>query len=300
MRSIVKEYSLALYFLLTFAVTWICVLPWIVTTSMPGVVQDLNPVINGIFSVLFIGGLALGPAISAIIVTGIDSGRSGVRELFGRTIKWRVGVQWYLAAVFVPLILYLSAGGLHFLLGGSFSIYPLNRYPFRDYVSQYSAYNPILVAIVVAIVFFLYIWFLGGGLEELGWRGYALPKLQGRYKCNATVSSLIVGVFWGFWHLPLFFIPGAPQYGYFFPAYLMGTVGLAFILTWVYNNTHSIFVVILLHTMENFWFWAFALLPRTAYPMYWLLYLIVQWTFVIILILIFGATKLSRKPELSP
>ena len=296
MRSIVKEYSLALYFLLTFAITWICVLPWIVTTSMPGVVQDLNPVINGIFSVLFTGGLALGPAISAIIVTSIESGKSGVRELFGRTVKWRVGVQWYLAALFVPLILYLCAGGLHLLLWGSFLIDPLNRYPFRDYLSQYSAHNPILVA----IVFFWFILFLGGGLEELGWRGYALPKLQSRYKYGAIKSSLIIGVFWGFWHLPLFFIPGSPQNGYFFPAYLMGTVGLAFILTWVYNNTHSIFVVILLHTMENFWFWAFALLPRTAYPMYWLLYLIVQWTFVIILILAFGAKRLSRKPELSP
>lgn len=292
MKGIVKEYSLAMYFLLVFAITWICVLPTIATTSASGIVQDLGPVVNGIFVVLYWGGLAFGPAISAIIATSIDSGKSGIRELFGRTIKWRVGVQWYLAAVFVPLILYLSAGGLHLLLGGSFSIDPLNRYPF----SQYSGYNPILAAIVILLLIMV----LGGGLEELGWRGYALPKLQSRYKYSAIKSSLIIGVFWGFWHLPLFFIPGLPQHGYFFPAYLMGTIGVAFVFTWIYNNTQSIFVVILLHTMENFWFYTFALLPRTAYPLYWLLYLIVQWTFVIILILIFGATKLSRKPELSP
>lgn len=284
-----KEYPVVVYFLLAFVITWICVLPMVVTTG-----QDLDLVGGVIVGVLFTGGLAFGPAISAIVVTSIESGRSGVRELLGRTTRLRVGVQWYLAAVFVPLVLYVSAGGLNLLFGGSYSIDLLNRYPFKDYISQFSAYDPVLVAIVVAIVFFVDIWFLGGGFEEIGWRGYALPKLQGRYRYNAVISSLIIGVVWGFWHLPLFFIPGAPQWGYFFPAYLMGTVGMAFILTWVYNNTQSLFVVILLHTMENFWFWAFALYPRTSYPVYWLLYLIVQWAFVIILILIFGARKLSR------
>jgi membrane protease YdiL (CAAX protease family) len=289
MSSIVKEYPVVVYFLLTFVITWICVLPFIVTAG-----QDLGPVVSVIVGVLFTGGLAFGPAISAIIVTSVESGRSGVRELLRPIIKLRVGVQWYLAAVFVPVILYLSAGGLSLLFGGSFSIDLLNRYPFRDYISQYSAYNPILVWVVVAIVFFVNIWFLGGGFEEIGWRGYALPKLQSGHKYNATVSTLIIGAVWGFWHLPLFFLPGTPQYGYFFPAYLLGTVGTAFILTWVYNNTQSLFVCILLHTMENFSFWAFALYPRTSYLMYWLLYLVVEWAFVIVLILIFGAAKLSR------
>jgi len=288
MKSIVKEYPVAVYFLLTFAITWICVFPMIVTTG-----QDLGPVVGVIVGVLFTGGLAFGPAISAIIVTSIESGRSGIRELFGRTIKLRVGVQWYLAAVFVPAFLYLSAGGLNLLFKGSFSIDLLNRYPYRDYISQFSMYDPVLVAVVVAIVFFVDILFLSG-FEEVGWRGYALPKLQGRYRYNAVISSLIIGVVWGFWHLPLFFLPGTAQYGYFFPAYLIGTLGMAFILTWVYNNTQSIFVVILLHTMENFSFWAFALYPRTSYLMYWLLYLVVEWAFVIVLILIFGAAKLSR------
>lgn len=288
-----KEYPVALYFLLTFVITWICVFPMIVTTG-----QDLGPVVGVIVGVLFTGGLAFGPAISAIIVTSIESGRSAVRELLGRTVKLRVGVQWYLAAVFVPLILYVSAGGLNLLFGGSFSIDLLNRYPFRDYISQFSAYDPNLVAVVVAIVFFVDIWFLGGGLEEIGWRGYALPRLQGRNRYNAVISSLIIGVVWGFWHLPLFLIPGTPQNGYPFPAYLLGTVGMAFILTWVYNNTQSLFAVILLHTMENFSFWAFALFPRTSYLMYWLLYLIVEWAFVIILILVFGARKLSRSAHI--
>lgn len=93
-------------------------------------------------------------------------------------------------------------------------------------------------------------------IEELGWRGYALDCLQS--KRNALVSSLILGIVWSLWHLPLFFIKDTYQYdlGFGSPAFwlfIIGIVPLSFSFTWIYNNTHrSTLAVILFHAMVNF------------------------------------------------
>ena len=104
---------------------------------------------------------------------------------------------------------------------------------------------------VIAIAFF-YILFLGGPLEEeFGWRGYALDRLQARY--SALVSSVILGVVWGLWHLPLFFMPRQEMY-YNVPiwGFVLGTTLFSIIITWVYNNTgRSILAVMLIHTTYN-------------------------------------------------
>jgi len=205
-----------------------------------------------------------------------ELGKVGLREFFDRIIKWRIGIQWYLALVGVPLFIYLSTVGLHVLRGGSFP----------DPFSQ--------VPLSMALPVFLLIMVIGGGNEEPGWRGYALPKLQTKY--NATVSSLILGVVWGFWHLPLFFIPGSPQEGVFFPGFLLLIMGRTFILTWFYNNTKSVFGCIVLHAWFNL-STVYFLMPNTTDPIFVLLSLIVLWVVVIVLLAVFGTKRLSRKSE---
>ena len=86
--------------------------------------------------------------------------------------------------------------------------------------------------------------------EELGWRGYSLPKLlTGR---SALSASLILGVLWGAWHLPTFFVPGAPQYGLPFSAFVLLTIAYSVVFTWVYLHTRgSVLIATLLHGAIN-------------------------------------------------
>jgi hypothetical protein len=94
---------------------------------------------------------------------------------------------------------------------------------------------------------------LGPLSEELGWRGYALERLQARW--NALVSSLILGVIWSLWHLPLFYIVGTSQYLYnmSFLGFLVGTTTTLVLYTWAYNNTGgSIWSAVFLHWMYTY------------------------------------------------
>jgi membrane protease YdiL (CAAX protease family) len=92
--------------------------------------------------------------------------------------------------------------------------------------------------------------FSGPIAEEMGWRGFALPRLQAKY--NALVSSLILGIIWTFWHLPLFFMTGATQVSIPMPIYLMLVVTVTIYLTWLYNNTRgSLIITILAHFAYN-------------------------------------------------
>ena len=90
---------------------------------------------------------------------------------------------------------------------------------------------------------------LGGGLEELGWRGVAQPLLERRFRRLA--SAAIVGVAWAIWHVPLFFIHGVAQYGANFPLFAADVLGNAFLLAWIYGGTGSILVCVLFHAASN-------------------------------------------------
>lgn len=92
--------------------------------------------------------------------------------------------------------------------------------------------------------------FSGPIAEELGWRGFALPRLQARY--NALLSSLILGIIWCCWHLPLFFISGSSQMGIPFPIYMVLVITITIYLTWLYNYTGgSLIITILGHFARN-------------------------------------------------
>jgi membrane protease YdiL (CAAX protease family) len=102
-----------------------------------------------------------------------------------------------------------------------------------------------LAAFAVFIYQFLFLWG-----EEIGWRGYALPKLQEKY--HPLVASVILGVLWGFWHLPSFFTAGSIHEGMSLPFFVLATVGYSILYTWVYNGTGgSLLLTCLLHAANN-------------------------------------------------
>lgn len=180
-----------------------------------------------------IGGL--GPLLAALLVTGIIAGREGLRELATRVFKWRVGPHWYLFAWLAPVVIYLIGAIVVRLVWGEWPDFRLfgrtNEYP----------QLPLLIWWAANIFFY-------GFGEEVGWRGFALPRMQKEY--NALAATAILSVFWTCWHLPLFlFIPGYMKMGL---GDFMG-LGLSFFLgavifTWLYNSTKgSILIAAIFH-----------------------------------------------------
>jgi uncharacterized protein len=175
-------------------------------------------------SILF-GFLALfGPAASAMIVAGTEQGSTGVRALLLKVIDWRAHYIWYVVAVGLPFGLTGAAAALNLLLGGDFPIVPIG------YVSL------ILAVLVVG--------------EEIGWRGFALPRLIARF--GPVPASLVLGVLWASWHLANATIPGLERYWTSFPAFLAFVVAQTFLFTAIAIRTrYSILFAWLFHAAIN-------------------------------------------------
>jgi membrane protease YdiL (CAAX protease family) len=104
--------------------------------------------------------------------------------------------------------------------------------------------------LVLYPVLFLQVFLVGGGNEELGWRGFALPRLQRSY--SALVASLLIGVGWFAWHLPLFVVAGSSQAGVPVYYYGLAVVALSVVFTWLYNETGgSVLLTMVLHASVN-------------------------------------------------
>ena len=165
------------------------------------------------------------PAIAAVVVAALVEGRGGVNTLLRRVVQWRVGLVWYGVALGLPAALALAVLAIHGLLGAPISIAP-----------QDIGLTLILAALVIG--------------EEIGWRGFALPRLQARY--NHLTSSLILGVLWAVWHLPNALIPGLGHYLYAFPVFLVWVVSMTILFTWLAIHTQgSVLMAWILHASIN-------------------------------------------------
>jgi membrane protease YdiL (CAAX protease family) len=233
-----RKRPLLSFFVLTFAITWglgACyalfpdrLVAWF------GPISNTNP--------LFYAAV-YAPSLSAVIVTAYADGISGLRVLLGRLVRWRVGIHWYLIVLLgMPALIVGSAILSAWLSGESFHFSQGHR--------QLALY-PVLLSLVLD----------PGPLgEELGWRGFALPRLLQRH--SALTASIILGLIWGIWHLPAFFINGLPQNQLSLPAFLVGCVALSVLITWVYQHTQgSTLFAILIHWIFNTDF-----LPRGSLP----------------------------------
>lgn len=173
---------------------------------------------------------AFGPAIVALMLTGREKGRSGVAGLLRQMLQWRVGPRWYLFGV-----AYMAAIKLVIAL-----IYRLGTGGWPRFGND--AWYMIMVAIILSTPV------LAG--EEVGWRGFALPRLTERL--GLARASLVLGLIWACWHLPVFFIRGADKFGQSFPVYLLQVVALSVAFAWLYWRTgRSLLLVMLLHSAVN-------------------------------------------------
>jgi uncharacterized protein len=216
-----------------FAFTY--VYSWILWTPLLAIPVDIVPgesdalIWVGVI-LMYLGGF--GPLVGAAVVVKVAGG--DLRTWVSQIVKWRVDRRWWLVALGLPIVATIAVSILYILFDGPHDI---------DTLVPILFYIPLLLFAVV----------LSGGLnEEPGWRGLALPLLQERY--SALTSSLIIGVVWAVWHLPLFFTPVAPHSDFplvsqilYFPAVVVWSI----LLTWVYNGTASVLLVMFLHAGLN-------------------------------------------------
>lgn len=229
----VKKYALVFFFLLAYLFTWSNWLPQAVNSRGIASIQ-----IPGFLTILS----GYGPALAAIIVASLTYGRQGLRDLFGRLLRWRAGIQWYLIALFMPAFVTLFAITLNTWTGGTAPDFSVAGFPFGP------AETPFLQKLVILFLVFT-LGFDGLG-EEIGWRGFALPKLlEGR---SALISSLILGALWAVWHFPYAltkgtFLSEVPLYWFF-----INLLALSIIYTWIFNNTNgSLLLALLFHAAGN-------------------------------------------------
>ncbi|MHB9286012.1 CPBP family intramembrane glutamic endopeptidase [Halobacteriales archaeon Cl-PHB] len=193
---------------------------------------DLAPGLNLAGVLWLLGGL--GPPISAVVVLGVSEGPRAARQLLARVTFWRVERRWYVVAVLLPGVVV----GVTLLVDALwFGV--TTPQPSLDLL-------PLFVGSILANMV------IGGGLEEIGWRGFALPRLQAEY--SALTASLLLGVVWIGWHAPLFVVPGAVQTTLDPLPFLVQGIALAVLFTWLYNSTRgSLLLAVLFHGTVNAW-----------------------------------------------
>jgi membrane protease YdiL (CAAX protease family) len=170
------------------------------------------------------------PNTIGLLVTGVAGGRAALRELLSKVALWRIDLKWYAIALFLPITMTFLAIGLYMLIGNA--------------IPDFAPANQLLPIVLVAV-------FTGALGEELGWRGTALPRLQARW--NPLISSLILGLLWGFYHLPALLLSGFPQHTLPLIPFIVAALALTVLVTWTFNHTGgSLIPVFLYHFSFNF------------------------------------------------
>jgi len=280
-KAFIKRHPVPTYFALTFAISWGGVL---ILLGPGGIMPNEEQFVSPLFVLL---AWFAGPSVAGILLTGLVYGRTGLREMLSRLLRWRVDVRWYAIAL-LPAPLLVTAVLLALSL-----------------LSPEFLPGIVTTDDKVTLLLFGIAWGLigGGFLEELGWTGFAVPGL--RLRCGAFTTGLIVGVMWGVLHFILIFwggyyVPGEHSLALFLAGVLLFYVGALpayrVLMVWVYDRTASLLVAMLMHASLS----ASTLIlppPATGVPfLTWNLVLAAAlWVFVGAVAVVNGR-QLSRQP----
>jgi len=261
-----------LFFLLAYAFSWLFWIPQALAANGMAIPAGVSAFLSSPFNPA-----AFGPLVAALVLTFFDEGWKGAIALLKRGLDFRFKKTWLLPILLLPPVIFTGATLLSVFTGATL-------------LDSSVLSNPI-VAIVAPVIILL----TAGPLqEEFGWRGYALPHLQRRF--DALVSSLVLGVLWWLWHLPLIFIPGKFMVStpLLFGVLLVEMVLVTILFTWIYNNTGgSILAAMLFHTSMNWSIWV--ILPSMQMNLSILGFTIVLLTIAVAVVLgIWGPNRLSR------
>jgi len=237
-KAFIKSHPVLSYFVLAFAISWGGILPIIGGVgAIPGTAEQTTKLFPAVYLVT-----VAGPSLAGLLLTGLTGGWTAFRELGSRLLKWRVGARWYAVALLTtPLtvmatLLSLSLISPEFLPG---------------------FLTTSVKASMLQFGFVASLGLLTGLLEELGWTGFAIPRLLGRHGVFAT--GLFVGLLWGAWHFLSNIWGSGTSSGVplalFMPAILFSFLPpYRVLMVWVYERTESLLVAILMHaSLVAFW-----------------------------------------------
>ena len=208
------------FFLLTYIVAWTCWTPVVAAHTPAGL-----PIRTALW---FLGVFA--PSLVALALTARSEGAKGVRALLGRMFQWRVGARWYLFAVSYMAAIKVGVALLNRMTTASWPHFGHERPVI------------ILVAILLSTP-------VQSG-EEIGWRGFALPRLAQRM--GFARASIVLGLIWACWHLPQFFLREADTYRQSFPIWSLEVTAMSVAIAWLYAHTNgSLLLVMLMHAAIN-------------------------------------------------
>jgi membrane protease YdiL (CAAX protease family) len=220
------------YYALVFAISW----GGILILAAPGGIPAAPEQVERLFLFMLLA-LFAGPSVAGLLMNYLVGGRPGLRELLSRLLRWRVNVRWYAVALLTgPLLLMAILLGL--------SIFSPAFLP--GIVTTEDKLTLLLFGIAWGLV--------GGGfLEELGWTGFAVPRLRCQY--GALTTALIVGLLWGVWHFLIAYWAGGSLAARQWVPYLLGILffylgalpAYRVLMVWVYDQTESLLVAMLMH-----------------------------------------------------
>jgi len=220
------------FFLLTFAYSWIIWIP----SVLDGIGVNLPFSVAGYTMLVVVIG-AFAPLLAALTLVARDEGWKGIKTFLKRAIDFRVKPIYLVIALGLPIVIHLIA---------HYSALAVNL----DVAQTLFPADMGTPAIILAIPYFILMMVIGGGQEEFGWRGYAQEPLQ--EKLGVIPASLVIGVIWGFWHLPLWFMAGDLHSAYSFFAFVLMTTSISILYAWLYNSSgKKLIVVIFFHAMNN-------------------------------------------------
>jgi len=264
MAQSIRRHPLVTFFILAFGITWVVWVPRAAGFPVGAVGQAWT----------------WAPAIAALLAAALTGGRASVRDLGARLVRWRVGLRWYLVVILGPAAFSLAVAGVYVLLGGSWSAAPplaLRETPLLML--------PLLLAILTVT---------DGLGEEPAWRGFALPRLLTQH--NALVASLVLGVLWALWHLPLVWWEGASMYQQPIWLFLFDIPAKSVLFTWVFLHTRgSVLLAMLLHGATNLFNVSPNLISTDDLTLP-LLAATAKWVLVVLVILVAGPS-LARGPR---
>jgi membrane protease YdiL (CAAX protease family) len=211
---------------LTYLVSWTL---WISAAALLRGAAPQDSPWGAVIGLLYLLGVFV-PGFVALALTSRADGHAGTQALLSQIGKWSVGARWYLFAAGYMAAIKLTAALVHRVVTGGWPAF---------------GQEPIYL-MLVGLLFSTPV----QAGEEVGWRGYALPRLSARLGLSG--ASIVLGIIWACWHLPFFFIPGADQAGQSFPLYLLSVTALTVAMAWLYWRTHgSLLLVMLMHAAVN-------------------------------------------------
>ena len=234
-KTFIKRHPVLVFYALTFAISWGGILLVVGgPAGIPGAPDQVERLMP--YAILF---MLFGPSIAGVLLTGLVDGRVSYRQLLSRLLRWRVGLRWYAIAlliaplVYAAVLLALSLTSAVFLPG---------------IVTANDKASFLLLGTAPGL--------LVGLLEEVGWTGFAIPRLRRRHRVFAT--GLIAGVLWGAWHILTNDLWGAgvsagtvPLALYMMVSAVTFVVGqlpaYRVLMVWVYEQTGSLLLAVLMH-----------------------------------------------------